>query len=101
MMDLLARLEEYRAQEGELRWEGTFEEYFELVKANPRIARLSHARVFDMIMAAGVEQGGPTANPSTGSSARSCSVWTARYARSWSTSALRRSGWRCASASSS
>jgi serine protein kinase len=57
MMDLLARLEEYRAQEGELRWEGTFEEYFELVKANPRIARLSHARVFDMIMAAGVEQG--------------------------------------------
>jgi len=56
-MDLLARLEEYRAQEGELRWEGTFEEYFELVKANPRIARLSHARVFDMIMAAGVEQG--------------------------------------------
>ncbi len=57
MMDLLARLEEYRAQENELRWEGTFEEYFELVKANPRISRLSHARVFDMIMAAGVEQG--------------------------------------------
>ncbi|NLC58121.1 MAG: PrkA family serine protein kinase [Armatimonadetes bacterium] len=56
-MDLLARLEEYRAQEQELQWEGTFADYFGMVKANPRIARLSHGRVFDMIMAAGVEQG--------------------------------------------
>ncbi len=56
-MDLLARLGEYRAQEQQLNWEGTFEEYFEVVKANPRVARLSHARMFDMIMAAGVEQG--------------------------------------------
>ena len=100
MMDLLARLEEYRAQENELRWEGTFEEYFELVKANPRISRLSHARVFDMIMAAGVEQGAD-GEPKYRFSARSCSVWTAHCARSWSTPALRHSAWRCASVSSS
>jgi serine protein kinase len=57
-MDLMQRLSEYRSEEERLRWEGTFAEYFEQVKANPSIARLSHGRVFDMIMAAGVERRG-------------------------------------------
>src|SRR5688572_27351150 len=57
-MDLMQRLSEYRSEEEKLRWEGTFAEYFELVKANPRIARLSHGRIFDMVMAAGVERRG-------------------------------------------
>jgi len=57
-MDLMQRLSEYRSEEGKLRWNGTFADYFELVKANPRLARLSHGRVFDMIMAAGVEPRG-------------------------------------------
>jgi serine protein kinase len=57
-MDLMQRLSEYRSEEEKLRWEGTFSEYFEFVKANPRIARLSHGRIFDMIMAAGVEPKG-------------------------------------------
>lgn len=62
-MDLLSRLSQYRSEEGKLRWEGTFKEYFELVRTNPKIARLSHARIYDMIMAAGVipnESGTPT-----------------------------------------
>jgi serine protein kinase len=53
-MNLVARLEAYRAEEQQLAWRGTFREYFDLVLANPRIARLSHARVFDMLMAGGV-----------------------------------------------
>ena len=56
-MDLIKKLEEFRTQERALTWEGTFADYFEIVKANPRVAQLSHARIFDMIMAAGVEPG--------------------------------------------
>ena len=56
-MDLIRKLEEYRAQEQALAWSGTFAEYFEIVKANPHVTQLSHGRVFDMIMAEGVEVG--------------------------------------------
>lgn len=56
-MDLIKRLEEFRAQEKSLSWEGTFADYFDIVKENPRVAQLAHARVFDMIMSAGVETG--------------------------------------------
>jgi serine protein kinase len=54
-MDLLKRLEDYRNQERELNWEGTFADYFEIVVKNPKVARLSHGRLYDMIMAGGVE----------------------------------------------
>lgn len=57
-MDLLERLREYRRQEEHLAWEGTFAEYFELVRKNPRIAVHAHARVYDMIVSHGVEQVG-------------------------------------------
>ena len=62
-MDLMERLSQYRSEEEKLRWEGSFADYFELVKANPTIARLSHGRVFDMIMAAGVEKRGDHETP--------------------------------------
>jgi len=55
-MDLMERLSQYRSEEEKLRWEGTFADYFDLVKANPGIARLSHGRVFDMVMAAGAKK---------------------------------------------
>src|SRR5581483_10645416 len=54
-MNLVARLEAYRAEEQQLAWRGTFKEYFERVLANPGISRLSHARVYDMLMRDGVE----------------------------------------------
>src|SRR5205823_10887434 len=54
-MDLIKKLEEFRTQEQALTWEGTFADYFEVVKTNPSAAQLAHARVFDMIMAAGAE----------------------------------------------
>jgi serine protein kinase len=56
-MDLIRKLEEFRAQEQALAWEGTFAEYFEIAKENPQVAQLSHARVFNMIMTDGVELG--------------------------------------------
>ncbi|CAB1129035.1 serine protein kinase (involved in sporulation) [Candidatus Hydrogenisulfobacillus filiaventi] len=57
MSDLAGRLNEYRKTASALNWEGSFEEYLEMVRANPRIARLAHARLNDMIMEAGVEEG--------------------------------------------
>jgi serine protein kinase len=54
-MDLVKRLEEYRDRERELQWEGTFAEYFEIATKKPEVTRLSHERVYHMIMDAGVE----------------------------------------------
>jgi len=54
--DITARLEELRQEQAALVWEGSFRDYFELVTQNPRLAELSHARLNDMIHAAGVEK---------------------------------------------
>jgi serine protein kinase len=54
-MDLVKRLEEYRDREQELQWEGTFAEYFEIATKKMEVARLSHERIYHMIMDAGVE----------------------------------------------
>jgi serine protein kinase len=50
------RLEDLRRERESLRWEGSFRDYFELVSQNPRIAQLSHARINDMVHAAGIEK---------------------------------------------
>ena len=55
-MNLTEMLEAHRRERERLVWEGTFREYFELVTANPRLASLSHARICDMILAAGTEK---------------------------------------------
>src|SRR5438067_13389579 len=57
-MNLMERLSQYRSEEERLRWQGTVAEYVELVKDNPRLTRLSHGRIFDMVTAAGVESRG-------------------------------------------
>jgi serine protein kinase len=62
-VDLMERLSQHRSEEQKLRWEGSFADYFELVKKSPRIGRLAHARVFDMIMAAGMEPRGENEPP--------------------------------------
>jgi serine protein kinase len=54
-MDLVKRLEEYRDRERALAWEGTFAQYFEIACKRPKVARLSHERIYDMIVEAGVE----------------------------------------------
>src|SRR5712691_1787638 len=50
------RLEDLRREHEALRWEGTFRDYFELVTQNPRIAQLSHARINDIVHAAGIDR---------------------------------------------
>src|SRR5579884_3810529 len=59
-LDLVQRLAQHRAEEQRLAWSGTFAEYFDLVRENPQLARLAHARIYDMMVEAGVttdEQG--------------------------------------------
>jgi serine protein kinase len=55
-MSLTELLEAHRRERERLVWEGTFREYFELVTANLRLSSLSHARICDMILAAGTEK---------------------------------------------
>src|SRR5215218_1669297 len=49
-------LETQRREKEKLAWEGTFRDYFELVSQQPRYAQLSHARICDMVLSAGVER---------------------------------------------
>jgi len=54
-MDLVKRLEEFRDRERGLLWEGTFAQYFEIATKKPEVSRLSHERIYHMIMDAGIE----------------------------------------------
>jgi serine protein kinase len=54
-MDILGRLSDYRLNESNLAWEGTFAEYLEIVKKNPYVAQTAHSRVYHMIRDAGIE----------------------------------------------
>ena len=53
-MDLWTRLHDYHSQESELKWTGTFRQYFQMVCEHPEWTELAHARIYRMIMAAGV-----------------------------------------------
>jgi serine protein kinase len=53
-MDFLDRLVTFRAQEEKLAWEGSFREYLEIVRENPKVADTAHARIYDMIADAGI-----------------------------------------------
>lgn len=55
-MDILRKITDHRAQEENLRWEGTFGDYLQIVKEKPHVACTAHARVYNMIERAGVEQ---------------------------------------------
>ena len=56
--DILKQAEEQRQTADKLQWEGTFKDYLDIVAKNPKVADLSHARMYDMISAAGVEDPG-------------------------------------------
>ena len=53
----LSFMNDYREQQKKLKKDYTFAEYFEIVRENPKIAGLSHARIYDMVMADGTENG--------------------------------------------
>ncbi|MED3662164.1 PrkA family serine protein kinase [Ureibacillus sp. FSL K6-8385] len=55
-MDILKKIKEHREEEEKLKWEGTFAEYLEIVKKRPEVAQSAHARVYNMIKSAGIEE---------------------------------------------
>lgn len=55
-MDILSKLEEYQKKEKELRWEGDFADYLDMVTGNPQIPQLAHARVYNMIKSYGISE---------------------------------------------
>ncbi|HFJ9282787.1 TPA: PrkA family serine protein kinase [Bacillus toyonensis] len=55
-MDILKKIEQHRAAEERLQWEGTFAEYLELVKERPWVAQTAHSRIYNMIKDAGIEE---------------------------------------------
>lgn len=58
-MDILNKVRAYREEENQLRWEGTFAEYLEMVKERPVIAQSAHSRVYHMIKDKGfIEENG-------------------------------------------
>jgi hypothetical protein len=56
--ELLVQLESVNAQEPPKRWEGTFREYLKLFETRkyPNMGILSHARIYRMILASGIEK---------------------------------------------
>ena len=57
MAEIQKLFEEATREAESLAWEGNFEEYLNLVIANPRLVRSSHARIHDMIKWAGTLPG--------------------------------------------
>ena len=51
----IAALQDYR-EYAELNWRGTFEEYLEIVRKNPKVTRTAFQRVYDMILSYGQEE---------------------------------------------
>lgn len=52
-MDILNKVRNYREAENDLKWEGTFSEFLDIVKERPEVAQTAHARVYSMIKSAG------------------------------------------------
>ncbi|HCU25686.1 MAG TPA: hypothetical protein DF383_11780, partial [Deltaproteobacteria bacterium] len=55
LMAELRNLHDTRSYQ-DLNWEGSFEDYLEIVRKNPRVARSAFQRVYDMILMQGVEE---------------------------------------------
>lgn len=55
-MEILNKVRNYRDEERRLQWEGTFEEYLEIVKERPEVAQTAHSRVYNMIKSSGLTE---------------------------------------------
>lgn len=54
-MDILKRISDYRENELNFLWEGTFADYLQIVKLYPQVAETAHSRVYNMIKSHGVK----------------------------------------------
>ena len=57
MVEIGKLLEDVRKDLEALAWEGSFEEYLNMVIGDPKLSRHSHARIYDMVRWAGVTPG--------------------------------------------
>ncbi len=55
-MSFTDKLKSYSDNLGDLNWKGNFYDYLDVVKKDKKVARLTHARIYDMIMDKGVEK---------------------------------------------
>lgn len=55
-MEILKKVEAYRTKQENLKWEGTFKEYLDLLKEKPYLAQSAHSRIYEMIIEKGVEE---------------------------------------------
>lgn len=55
MIERIASLQDYD-QYRDLHWEGSFEDYLQIVQSRPEVTRNAFQRVYDMIVSAGVEE---------------------------------------------
>jgi serine protein kinase len=55
---ILAKVEQLQDLEGyrDLHWEGSFEEYLEIVRQDPRVTRSAYQRLYDMLVSYGYEE---------------------------------------------
>ena len=51
----LAKLQDIETYQ-ELNWTGTFDEYLDIVRENPRVTRTAWRRLYDMVISHGVEE---------------------------------------------
>ncbi len=82
----IAELQNYASYK-ELAWEGSFEEYLELVRKSPGVTRNAYQRLYDMVLSHGVEEyidnkkklSGTSSSATTPTAARTpCSASTSR-----------------------
>ena len=55
LVDRVAALQDQKRYE-DLHWSGSFEEYLDLVRRNPRVARTAYERLYDMVLSHGTEE---------------------------------------------
>jgi serine protein kinase len=55
MLDKIAAMQDYNLYR-ELHWEGSFEDYLEIVRGRPQVTRNAYQRVYDMIISYGTEE---------------------------------------------
>jgi serine protein kinase len=55
LVDRIANYQDYKLYE-DLHWSGSFEDYVELVRKNPRVSRTAYERLYDMVLAHGTEE---------------------------------------------
>src|SRR5690625_7280687 len=55
-MDILNKIKHDREEEEQLKWEGTFAEYLQIIKERPQVTQTAHSRVYNMIKSYGVSE---------------------------------------------